>query len=290
MNTAGSRRSHVWLAWLPGLLVTLVVIGASGAFYLWYSASDSHDVSPDSLVGLAFAVAGTLCVLLAAFLYAARRRSRKRTVGQLNTSLHWHIYLALTGLALLLMHSFGNFNARTGTYALYGLVAVVVSGLLGRLIDRYIPRLIAIEVAKTLTEQGEDRVEVLSRRLQSLAGLRRRPEAPTLHPIYAHRARPTNIPDVPWDIAYTSLEMKQLHDPRRQFVPSPTMTPFAPYPIEDFEAEIAGIQQVERAMTREEFYRTLIHYWRLLHIAIVLLTLALIAWHLVFAVQLMLKV
>src|SRR5579872_605284 len=153
-KTIPEEKGYPWLffyvtkAWLLGLLVTLIVVAIAGGFYLWYSQF-GNDVAPDSTIGLIFASAGTLCFILAAILYLRHRRSQRRKAGQLNASLHWHIFLAIMSLALIFMHSFGNFNARTGTYALYGLVALVISGFIGRLMDRIMPRLIASEVAKT---------------------------------------------------------------------------------------------------------------------------------------------
>jgi len=39
---------------------------------------------------------------------------------------------------------------------------------------------------------------------------------------------------------------------------------------------------VERAMQREQFYRYVIRYWRVFHIALALLAIGLITWHLVY--------
>ena len=167
------EKGYTWLhfhtnrASKKGLLVTCIVIGAGCAFYAWY-AHFGHDVAPDSSVGLIFAIAGTLCFLLASMGYTRSRTSRKRGIGQLNNALNWHVFFALIGLALLIMHSFGNFNAKTGTYALYGLIVLMVSGFVGRFLDRVVPRLIAAEVDSVLTAQGEDRIEHLSQRLQTL--------------------------------------------------------------------------------------------------------------------------
>ncbi|HLJ36100.1 MAG TPA: hypothetical protein VKU38_20750 [Ktedonobacteraceae bacterium] len=217
-KTIPEEKGYPWLffyvtkAWLLGLLVTLIVVAIAGGFYLWYSQF-GNDVAPDSTIGLIFASAGTLCFILAAILYLRHRRSQRRKAGQLNASLHWHIFLAIMSLALIFMHSFGNFNARTGTYALYGLVALVISGFIGRLMDRIMPRLIASEVAKTV--------------------------------ILQHIWRPST--------------------PSGQ-----TIT-----------------KQVERATQRQEFYRSVIRYWRVFHVVLALLTLGLVIWHLVFVVQLL---
>ncbi len=203
---------YVTKTWLLSLCVTFIIVAVAGGFYLWYSQF-GNDIAPDSTIGLIFASAGTLCFILAAMLYLQHRRSQQRKAGQLNASLHWHIFLAMLSLALLLMHSFGNLNARTGTYALYGLIALVVSGFVGRLMDRIMPRLIASGLAKTLTLQEDWK------------------------------------PDV--------------------------------------QLVRAIAQQAEQSAQNEQFYRSVIRYWRLFHIALALLTAGLVVWHLVFVVQLL---
>ncbi len=138
---------HIRHTWGAGLVVTLVVIAISGAFYLWYSQS-GNDTAPDSTAGLGYAVIGTIFFILAALLYSLRRRSRKRAIGHLNVVLNWHVFFAVMGLVVLFMHSFGHFEAISGTYALLGMVILTLSGIVGRTLDHFLPRLIAGEVDK----------------------------------------------------------------------------------------------------------------------------------------------
>src|SRR5690348_6258109 len=143
-------------AWMISTLFGALIIALAGAFYIWYNRT-SNDPTPDSTVGFGYAFAGTAFLILAAVLYTLRRRSRRRGIGQLHNALQWHVCFGIVGIVLLFMHSFGNFNPRSGTFALYGMIALVISGFVGRLIDRVMPRLIANEVRKALTAKGEDR-------------------------------------------------------------------------------------------------------------------------------------
>ncbi len=323
---------HVGRSWIVSLLVTLLIVGASGAIYVWYTRY-SNDVSPDSIAGYSYAIAGTLFLVLAGVLYTLRRRSRKRAMGRLHAALNWHVFLGITGMALLFMHSFGNFNPRTGTYALYGMIALVISGFIGRFLDRLMPRLIAGEVRKALTAQGEDRIETISQQLQAIVvhntqeiqGFSTDNPAPP-HTWGAINLAPTNdgrspgtstslapmpgpamqqnaIPFVangqtintPWDIAYISLEATPQELSREQaqyrFVPdkkSALARPGALMP--GAEEHIAALEDVRRAMQREQFFRYVIRYWRVFHIFLALLTAGLTIWHLVYAAQLLIPV
>lgn len=308
-RTVPEEKGYAWLffyatkPWLLGMFITIAVIAVAGGLYVWYSQF-GDDVAPDSMVGLIFAVAGTICFILSALLYMIRRRSHRRAIGQLHASLQWHIFLAIMGLALLIMHSFGNFNARTGTYALYGLVALVVSGFVGRLVDRIMPRLLAAEVAKTLTEQGEDRVETISQQLQAFTGMHTQYQQHTQYPFYEptqpstllphnpHSVNPVSIEPIntPWDLAYRPLQATGKRGKHHRISPGQSIlqSPVAP-PLwmPDIQSELAVVGMVQRAHQREQFYRAVIRYWRIFHIALALLTLGLVIWHLVFVVQLL---
>lgn len=236
---------HVGQSWVIGLLVTVIVIGTGTSFYSWYWQL-GNDVAPDSLAGSGFAIAGTICIVLATTLYAIRRRTHKLAMGQLNASLNWHVFFAVMGIAFILMHSFGNFNAKTGTYALYGLIALIVSGFIGRMLDRLMPWLIANDVDTILTAQGEDRVAQISRSLQIEEGINH----------------------------FMSNTYKGAGHPGRL--------------MDQAKQHIKEIHAVERAMQREQFYRYVIRYWRVFHVALALLTIGLITWHLVYVGELLL--
>ena len=313
---------YSWLSFAGGgtqvirALITFLVIIAALGFFVWY-ARNGNDSAPDSYIGFGFAIMGTSFLVLAAILYTRRRRSQKKgIVGKLNASLQWHICFAVIGLSLLFLHSFGNFNPRTGTYALYGMVALVISGFIGRMLDRIVPYLMTSEVQKALTAQGDDRIEAISQKLQSLvvhntqslrsftpqdkmAGAGISPAPTSLVPLsgpisngfpFAYKDQRLHTP---WDLAYISLDAtpQELHreEGHYRFIPdkkSELTRPGALMP--GAQEQIDELHIVERAMKREQFYRYIIRYWRRLHVALALLTIGLTIWHIVYALQLLL--
>lgn len=295
------------------LLVIFVGVTVAVVFFVWY-IQHSNDLSPDSIAGYTYAIIGTLFLLMAAFLYSLKRRShKKRTVGQLHRSLNWHICFGVLGLVFLSLHSFGNFNARTGTYALYGMIALALSGMIGRFLDRLVPHLITGEVHKALTVMGDDRIETISQRLQAIVVHNtqdlhsfavvpgeKSQDAPTSlisfsDPISSDFIYQDQSLQTPWDLAYISLEATpqelSIEANHYRFVPdkkSGLAHPGALMP--GAQEHISEIQEVEHAMQRELFYRYVIRYWRKFHILLTLLTLGLTLWHLVYAGQLLLPV
>jgi len=302
-------------AWFLRFLVIFLGVAVGVAFSVWYT-QHSNDVSPDSSAGYTFAIIGTLFLLMAAFLYSLKRRSHKnRTVGKLYKSLNWHFCFGVLGLVFLSLHSFGNFNPRTGTYALYGMIALAISGIIGRFLDRLGPRLITGEVHKALNVMGDDRIETISQKLQAIVvhntqdlhsfavmpGETSRDASRSLVSIDDQLS--SDFPfmqkdqalQTPWDLAYISLEATpqelSLEASHYRFVPdrkSELVRPGALMP--GAQEHISELQEVEQAMQRELFYRYVIRYWRKFHIMLALLALALTVWHLVYAGQLLLPV
>jgi len=301
--------------WFKRLFVISLGVVVGVVLFVWY-IQHSNDASPDSIAGYTFAIIGTIFLLLAAVLYSLKRRShKKRIVGQLHKSLNWHICFGVLGLVFLFLHSFGNFNPRTGTYALYGMIALAISGVIGRFLDRLVPRLITGEVHKALNVMGDDRIETISQKLQAIV-VHNTQDLHSFAVVPGEKSQDASKPLVslsgpassdfsfihkdqalqtPWDLAYISLEATpqelSLEANHYRFIPdkkSELVRPGALMP--GAQEHISELQEVQQAMQRELFYRYVIRYWRKFHIALALLTLALTLWHLIYAGQLLLPV
>jgi hypothetical protein len=295
-------------SWVKTLLATLAISGACVVSLIVYSRF-SGDMSPDSPLGYLYAIVGTTLMMLATILYARHRKQRQRQIGSLNNSLNWHISLGVSALVVLCFHSFGNLNPRTGTYALYGMLAIVMSGIVGRVIDKIVPRLIAQSASKALTEDGNDRIENISRTAQEIVSynteqlrdfkssegpspsLVRKGEAVVNGPMSMDG---TVLPSS-WDIAYLTLDETPQEASRMaqqyRFVPdrkSPLTKPGALMP--GYTDQMEEIQGVQQAMQKEQFYRAIIRYWRMFHVVLVIITIGVTLWHLEYATALLIPV
>jgi hypothetical protein len=54
------------------------------------------------------------------------------------------------------------------------------------------------------------------------------------------------------------------------------------------QEHISALKSMQQAMQRELFYRYVIRYWRVFHVSLALLTVGLVLWHIVYALQLLL--
>lgn len=311
-----ARKQKRPLTWI----VTIVVILLAVLLAIWYTRLGS-DPTPDSPLGFGFAITGTTMMLLAALGYSLYRRSRKRGLGQLNGSLNWHIAFAVIAFALLLLHSFGNFNPRSGTYALYAMIAMVISGFIGRMLDKIMPRLITGEVNKALTTQGEDRLESITQQLHTMVEHNTQElrafnasQPVSSQPLKNSRAVPAQNGVVSllatngkvaqagsaqplqtsWDLAYISLEelpQEVQQTPQYRFVPdrkSELAQPGALIP--GMKDQLQELHRVEHALQREQVFRYIIRYWRVLHVCLAVVTVGLTAWHIEFALSLLIPV
>lgn len=285
--------------WLISALATVGMIALALASLLIYTRV-SDDRSPFGLAGLAYGIAGLLFMGLASLAYTLLRCSRERGVGTLNASLYWHISFGVIALFLIFLHSFGNFEPESGTYALCALVALVISGLIGRTLDHFLPRLIAHEVETALTEQGDDRLELLTRKLQDIRTTHReqvynfKPQFVRLAPNRKMQTATTHVVSqdgtalsTSWDLANVSLVgMPQVieRDATYHFTPDyKSPHPESKAPIPSLEEHMEELQDVQHALQRERFYRGVIRYWRVSHLCLALLTIGLILWHLGYA-------
>jgi len=295
-SSTGEKYSWFFLylssTWAMSVLFTLAVIGLSIGLLVLYGRL-SNDPTPDSFAGYTYAIVGSFFMFLAALDYA-RRRSRERRVGQLNGSLQWHISFGIIALVLLFLHSFGNFNPRSGTYALWGMIALVVSGIIGRFLDRVVPKLIAQQVKQALTEQGEDRIEHHTRTIQSIVTYNKQELRSLKSSKNAMREAKKPLMTA-WDLAYISLEetpqeLRQ-NETHYRFVPDRKSDLDKPETLMPGVGEhLKEMHGVQNALKREEFYRAIIRYWRVGHITLVFITVGLVLWHLEFAATLLIPV
>lgn len=262
--------------------------------YLYIAYAQTTDVSPDSMMGYAFAIAGTALLLLVALGYVVRKRLGRRWPGRLHTFLAWHIVGGVLGLLLILMHAAGNFNPRSGTYALYGLIAVVASGFVGRLLDRFAPRLAAAAALEAISASGEERMDELEQELETVASTEEAQRA-------SSAARQSGVP---WDLAYYDLDPEVEDIPallsegvRSDTGPILKLTqPSGDLPIllaaqrrqttGNVMREAVGIRA---AIRRERFYLQTIRVWRRIHTLLSLVALGLLLWHLEYAATLLMN-
>jgi hypothetical protein len=96
--------------------------------------------NPAGKVGHGLGIIGSAMMIGGVILYASRKRVRAmRQMGKLKHWLEFHIFLCLLGPALVLFHTTFKFGGLV-SISFWSMVAVVLSGIIGRYIYTQIPR------------------------------------------------------------------------------------------------------------------------------------------------------
>ncbi len=143
-----SRTGHtLYIAFL--FSVALLAIGSTSIFGTGYYLTAETErpfhphyelLKPTGLLGHGYGVIGSLMILTGVGLYSGRKRVRAlSSIGKLKYFLEFHIFLCTTGPALVVLHSTFKFGGLVAI-SFWSMVAVVLSGIVGRYLYVQIPK------------------------------------------------------------------------------------------------------------------------------------------------------
>ncbi len=140
---------RIYLFTLAGIvIITAIFLFYKG--YSYYSTSleerfyhpDHNNFKPSGLYGHGLGIEGTFLIAIGVFLYIARKRYKFLSrFGRLKYWLEFHIFLCSLGPVMILFHTAFKFGGIVSV-SFWSMVAVVVSGIVGRFIYIQIPRTI----------------------------------------------------------------------------------------------------------------------------------------------------
>ncbi len=145
-----TRLSHrIYVIALSVITVSIFLfIGIFGADYYSTELGERHFhqqydlLKPTGTIGHGIGIAGSAFLLIGVFWYMARKRFRRLAhVGTLKYWLEFHIFLCVLGPILILYHTTFKIGGIVAI-SFWSMVAVVISGVIGRFIYLQIPRTI----------------------------------------------------------------------------------------------------------------------------------------------------
>jgi hypothetical protein len=107
--------------------------------YLWVVARLDAVPAASDLFGHGLGIAGFVLMLMTETLYSLRKRSRQARWGRMSSWLRFHIFTGLVGPFMVLLHTSWKFNGLAGIVTAL-MIAVVLSGVVGRYIYTAVPR------------------------------------------------------------------------------------------------------------------------------------------------------
>jgi len=259
-KTPGSKFNWLFLA------SSLIILGCISLIYRFASAIARPYPSNDPF--RAFGIVAFVLVLLVAA-YSLRRRFVRRLPGKVQNWLWLHIWFGVISILITCMHEdFQNIThdfsflsdrfteAAYGTTALYALLLLVLTGVIGRLLDIWQARVIAGEA----DTNGAGIARAVTERLGDLSL--------TLERLSAGKSSQFK--------QYCALAL----DGRSHPLPA-----LPPSEAGDFQRACSALSEharLTRSLQRQQRARFIIRAWRYMHIPLACAALAVIAYHGIF--------
>lgn len=145
-----TRTAHLIYITLMALVVLAILAWPLYDGYSYYMTSveerffhaDHNTLKPSGLVGHGFGIVGSLAILAGVAAYMIRKRSKMLSrMGLLKHWLEFHIFLCTLGPIMILYHTSFKFGGIVAI-SFWSMVAVFLSGIIGRFIYIQIPRTI----------------------------------------------------------------------------------------------------------------------------------------------------
>jgi len=130
----GTEGALQWVWRLSVVLLALLVLGLA-----WLVAFGNL-LEPGSETGYNIGLAGGL-IILSLLLYPLRKRVRAlASLGRMESWFRYHMFMGIGGPVLILFHSTFKVGSINGSIALFAMLLVALSGVVGRFVYRHIHR------------------------------------------------------------------------------------------------------------------------------------------------------
>ncbi len=141
------RTHKKWLAASIAILAVLALI------YVPYAMSAPEGPKGGSVLGIVYGVIGSGFMLFAGLL-GLRKKFPIWRIGRAQTWMRGHLWLGLISLPVILLHAGFHFGSGLTRVLMWLFVVVVVSGLLGAVLQHFMPRVLLTQVPmETIYEQ-----------------------------------------------------------------------------------------------------------------------------------------
>jgi hypothetical protein len=260
-KTPSSRATWLWFAF---------AILLYGGIYAWYLFALKHQqyVGPDTDPLRIFGIVAYVLVLLVTA-YTLRRRFVRTLPGKVQNWLWLHTWLGIASILIALLHenyanvlhdydfSFAAFSdANYGMSALFLLIALVISGVLGRLLDTWQAHVISQEANRNgigISRSVKDHL------LELELGIER---------VVAGKSA-----------SFKQYNATLLKKPRAQMSNQTAVPPHEQKDLQHLHALHLAHQRLRSSLYRQKRAETIIAAWRYIHIPLACLAIAVISYH-----------
>lgn len=289
----------------PWMVATIGLLLLSAVIYAWYATHAAGGPTGGSGWGLTFGIAGYALMLYAGFLGARKKRPVWR-LGKTKTWMRGHLWLGLLSLPLIVFHSGFAFRGPLTAVLMWLFFFVIGSGILGALIQHYVPTMMTTRVPmetiyeeiphvrQQLRAEADQLVASVCGPLDDAAsaetsGTGQQPAAVVaiidieaddrahFREVYMKRVRPfLDNPEAP---------AAELADPRRDSEVFDSLRRLLAKPVHGVLDDLQNICEEERQLNRQIRIYQWLHGWLLVHVPLSIALLVLGGVHAVMALR-----
>lgn len=266
-----------------GILILVVLLAATFLAYHGYSYyslnieqrffhPEHQTLKPSGLLGHTFGILGSLMMLVGVSTYMLRKRvSKFSRLGILKYWLEFHIFLCTLGPMFVLYHTAFKFGGLVAV-SFWSMVAVVLSGVIGRYIYLQIPRTIEgremnlNEINQVKDELNSKLVTVYNIDEQALQEI-----------LNAVKKRPDRLGNtmVARSIAKFKFERKAIKEVKKILKHNRVIGKVNKEVIKLIKDEISLIRKIDRLISMQNLFK----YWHVAHLPFALLMLIIMLIH-----------
>jgi hypothetical protein len=279
MKEGQTHRIYIGLLSLI-VLITTAYLAYNG--YAFYSLSiedrffhpDYENLKSSGLWGHGFGIVGSLFIILGVAMYMIRKRVRMFSrMGILKHWLEFHIFLCVLGPILVLYHTAFKFGGLVAV-SFWSMVAVVLSGVIGRYIYLQIPR--TIEGGEMSLNQIDQMKDELNQQLTDGYNL---DEIVLEVVLQAVKKRPDRLGGtmIQRSIAKFKFERKTIKDIKEILTDHGISGKTFKQVIRLIKTEINLNRKIDRLITMQNLFK----YWHVAHLPFAVLMLVIMVIHVI---------
>lgn len=254
----------------PWFWATLVIFIVSAIAYVELSVNSPGGPRGGTAIGLTFGIAGYAMMLYAGLL-GARKKVPIWRIGRGQTWMRGHLWFGLLSLPMILFHSGFAWRGPLTSLLMWLMFVVILSGIIGALLQNYMPRVITAQVPmETIYEEiphvRTQLYEEADQLVASAVAVEAEHEDKTrFREIYDSSIRP-----------YLENPPADMFSPLRRRVPAEFQTALA---------DLENICEEQRQLKRQSRLYLWLHAWLLVHVPLSIVLLVLGGVHAVMALR-----
>lgn len=267
------HRIYVGSMVLTVLAVTIYLIYSGYSYYALpieerFYNPHHHWFKPSGVFGHGLGISGTLMILFGVLIYIARKRYNfLGKIIRLKHLLEFHIFLCVLGPILILFHTAFKFGGIV-SIAFWSMVAVVLSGVIGRFVYIQIPR--TIEGRELSLNEVKNIKEGVSKSLRTTAGI----DDETFRMILSF----TSSKDLPVSSSFISRYLenrKSISNIKKTLRQKQISRKQRNYAISLVKEEMSLGGKIKRLQTMQRLFK----YWHVAHLPFALIMLIILIIH-----------